>query len=94
VGGEKAAFKCPTDEEVQALLCRLSVAAEVKPGAGATPEQGAPGLQIEAVGSKEPEEVAPPKEPEDAVSEKTPVPAIAEEQAADETQKVTPSEAA
>jgi len=97
MGGEKAAFKCPTDEEVQALLCRLSVAAEVKPSPDATnkaPEQGAPGLQIEAVAPKEPEEVVAPKELEDVVQEKTPVPELSEKEAADEPEKATLSEAA
>mmetsp|Transcript_33962 Transcript_33962/g.65729 ORF Transcript_33962/g.65729 Transcript_33962/m.65729 type:complete len:177 (+) Transcript_33962:2-532(+) len=106
-GGEKAAVKCPTDEEVRALLSRLSVAAEATPSVATTdevPEQGAPGLQIETAAPRDQEEgtvtlpypieLAVPKDPDEPVPEKTPVPAIAEKDVADETEKAALSEAA
>lgn len=96
---ERAAFNCPTDEEVQAVLSRLCVAPEALPSPAATdevPEQGAPGLQFGSAAPAEPEEVSAPKElQEESVPEKTPVPALAEIEAVDETtEKSTLSEAA
>merc|ERR1719458_658254 len=73
---DKAAFKCPTDEEVQARLSKLSVAAKAAPSSVASDDAAPALIETLAVARLAPElgggppglelEVAAPKEPEEA----------------------------